>query len=366
MNKNTQPTQAPQYKNAVRQNTQSQPAKKRRRKIRFKPNKEGMLALIALLVIVALAVTLIVFVAKGIIYLANNTQDETTASSDNNQPPATLPWNNAYISDPRSNTDVAAGELILVNFKNDYELTDTLKSKLTKLSERDSYKKEGYYVLSALDLGIRTDIIEQLDSMLIALVDANPETLGKQKGTDRLLISSGYRDIQKQTELYENRKEENYVALPKQSEHHTGYAVDIQVFKADQSTVHLRPEEQSWMEAHCAEYGFILRYDGSKHELTGILDESWHYRYVGVPHATYMMEHSLCLEEYLEKLRTSHSYDKTPLEFSVGETDYLVYYVPATENATLTEIPVPPASEGTYTISGDNMNGFIVTVTKAS
>ena len=156
------------------------------------------------------------------------------------------------------------------------------------------------------------------------------------------------------------------LAIPGHSEHHTGYAVDIKVYKTDKSTVELRSEEQAWMEAHCAEYGFVIRYDGSKYETTGILDEPWHYRYVGIPHATYMTEHNLCLEEYLELIRASHSYDKTPLEFKVGEKDYLVYYVPSTEDATFTSVPVPPASEGTYTISGDNMNGFIVTVEKAS
>jgi hypothetical protein len=80
-----------------------------------------------------------------------------------------------------------------------------------------------------------------------------------------------------------------------------------------------------------------------------------------------MTANNLCLEEYLELLRTSHCYDKTPLEITVGDQEYLVYYVAAdtTDGASFTSIPVPPASEGTYTISGDNMNGFIVTVTKA-
>ena len=120
------------------------------------------------------------------------------------------------------------------------------------------------------------------------------------------------------------------------------------------------------MEAHCAEYGFIIRYEASKSALTGIVDEPYHFRYVGVSHATYMTANNLCLEEYLELLRNSHSYDKTPLEFSAGDKDYLVYYVEATADASFTSIPVPPASEGTYTISGDNMNGFIVTVTKTA
>jgi D-alanyl-D-alanine carboxypeptidase len=112
----------------------------------------------------------------------------------------------------------------------------------------------------------------------------------------------------------------------------------------------------------------VFRYDSSKVTLTGIANEPYHLRYVGVPHAVYMTENNLCLEEYLELLRTSHKYEDTPLEITAGDKDYLVYYVAANtaEGSNFTSIPVPPASEGTYTISGDNMNGFVVTVEKTA
>ena len=365
MNKNTQPQSAEQYKSApsAQKNTQPKPPKRRRR-IRIKPNKEGMIALLGLLLVVALVIVAIIFIAKGIIYVVNNNQEETTtASSDNSQPPV-LPWNNAYVAVEHANTNIAVGDLILVNFNHAYPYADSLNSNnLKALADQEGYSS--YFVLGTRDIKVRSSIVSALKDMIFALVDANPETLGKESGTDRIIITSGYRDTIKQTELFE-KNPEGYSARPGHSEHHTGYAVDIQVFTSKNATVLLRDAEQEWMEAHCAEYGFVIRYDGSKADLTGILDEPWHYRYVGVPHATYMTEHLLCLEEYLEMLRTSHTYDKTPLEIKAGEKDYLVYYVPATENATFTSIPVPPASEGTYTISGDNMNGFIVTVEKAS
>lgn len=82
----------------------------------------------------------------------------------------------------------------------------------------------------------------------------------------------------------------------------------------------MRENEQAWMEQNCAKYGFVVRYDGSKFEKTGILDESWHYRYVGVPHATYMMENNLCLEEYLELLKNSYAYPNEPLTVSANDT----------------------------------------------
>ena len=125
----------------------------------------------------------------------------------------------------------------------------------------------------------------------------------------------------------------------------------------------MRENEQAWMEQNCAKYGFVVRYDGSKFEKTGILDESWHYRYVGVPHATYMMENNLCLEEYLELLKNSYAYPNEPLTVSANDTEYLIYYVPVSSDST-TFVPVPPESVGTYEISGNNVDGFIVTVTK--
>jgi D-alanyl-D-alanine carboxypeptidase len=365
MNKNTQPQSAAQYKATPQtQQPQSKPPKRRKR-IRIKPTKESMIPLLGLLLVVALAVVLIVFIAKGIVYVVNNNQEETTTTADNNQPPATLPWNSAYVSIEHANNQIAVGDLILVNFNHAYPYADSLNSNdLRALADQEGYSS--YFVLGTRDTKVRSSIISALKDMVFALVDANPDTLGgKATGTDRIIITSGYRDTAKQTELFE-KNPEGYSAQPGHSEHHTGYAVDIQIFTGKGATVLLRDAEQEWMEAHCAEYGFVIRYDGSKAETTGILDEPWHYRYVGVPHATYMTEHKLCLEEYLEIIRTSHTYDKTPLEIKAGEKDYLVYYIPATENATFTSIPVPPASEGSYTISGDNMNGFIVTVEKAS
>ena len=50
---------------------------------------------------------------------------------------------------------------------------------------------------------------------------------------------------------------------------------------------------------HCAEYGFILRYPADKQEITGVMYEPWHFRYVGEEAAQYIMEHGICLEEFL-------------------------------------------------------------------
>ena len=53
---------------------------------------------------------------------------------------------------------------------------------------------------------------------------------------------------------------------------------------------------------HCWEYGFILRYPEGKSDVTGIIYEPWHYRYVGREAAQAIRDQGVCLEEYLESL----------------------------------------------------------------
>ena len=54
-----------------------------------------------------------------------------------------------------------------------------------------------------------------------------------------------------------------------------------------------------WLEEHCAEYGFVVRYPDGATGTTGVEYEPWHLRYVGKEAASYMMEHGMCLEDFL-------------------------------------------------------------------
>ena len=58
-------------------------------------------------------------------------------------------------------------------------------------------------------------------------------------------------------------------------------------------------EQQKWLQKHCWDYGFIVRYQEDKEAITGFLAECWHIRYVGVRHSVIMRDQNLCLEEYL-------------------------------------------------------------------
>lgn len=120
-------------------------------------------------------------------------------------------------------------------------------------------------------------------------------------------LSSAYRSYAEQQYLY-NRKvsqvgeeqAKTIVAPPGTSEHQTGLSADItdRYYEVKNSELE-NTELYKWMSAHCAEYGFIVRYPKDKEDVTGIIYEPWHFRYVGVEAASYIMEHGLCLEEFI-------------------------------------------------------------------
>lgn len=133
------------------------------------------------------------------------------------------------------------------------------------------------------------------------------------------VICSSYRTEEKQSTLFYDRVAE-YVnqgmsrdeaealtaqstAVPGTSEHQTGLAVDIvdnHNWNLDRSQASM--PTQQWLMKHSWEYGFILRYPDDKTNLTGIIYEPWHYRYVGKEAAKSIYEQGICLEEYLQQM----------------------------------------------------------------
>ena len=172
---------------------------------------------------------------------------------------------------------------------------------------------EGYSVeLEEVEKTHKVDkrITESLKQMLS---DARKEGLSP-------IICSSYRTNVKQQKLYNNKvtqyKKWGYsseeakelasywVAIPGTGEHETGLAVDIvskeyQILDEKQE----QTDVQKWLIENSYKYGFILRYPTNKKDITMINYEPWHYRYVGIDNATYMKEHDMCLEEYIDYLK---------------------------------------------------------------
>ena len=140
-----------------------------------------------------------------------------------------------------------------------------------------------------------------------------------QKQASYAVVVSSYRTHDFQTKNFE-RKVQYYiglgygraeaevlaakvVAVPGTSEHQLGLAVDIidinwPYLDNTQATM----PAQKWLMAHSWEYGFILRYPAGKTDVTGIIYEPWHYRYVGTELAAELHASGLTLEEYLDQL----------------------------------------------------------------
>lgn len=167
-----------------------------------------------------------------------------------------------------------------------------------------------------------------------------------EKMNDKLYVSSSLRTAEEQEALY---KEDPTTAVPPgASEHQTGLALDVYVayFAGDGF---LDSAAGRFVNAHCHEYGFIIRYPSYGVEQTGVRFEPWHIRYVGQPHARVIMTNRLTFEEYLDSLSIDTCYTAD------GAT--VLRTLPDSEGF----IRIPDIA-GSIIISPDNLGGYIVTI----
>ena len=175
------------------------------------------------------------------------------------------------------------------------------------LVNRENYIPADYEVqLTELSNGKKVDsrIYPELQEMFNA---ARAQGYG-------LFVREGYRTQEEQQQLmnekieaYENEGKskseakklaEQWVAIPGTSEHQLGIAVDI---NAD-TTKSSNDDVYSWLAENAHKYGFIKRYPSNKTDITGVINEPWHYRYVGKEAASAIYSQGICLEEYIETL----------------------------------------------------------------
>ncbi len=193
------------------------------------------------------------------------------------------------------NLDEDFERLLLVNGENplpeDYDYEGNLRTVPQK------YLKGG---LTQFD----KDVYPYLKAMIDAAWKDNVE----------LYVWSPYRSYAIQEMLYNNEvnrwvsrgyskaeakdKAATVVARPGTSEHHTGIALDINCADDSFETT----EAYKWLTENAEDYGFIMRYSKEKQPITGVIHESWHWRFVGIKHAKQINSLGYCLEEYIEYL----------------------------------------------------------------
>lgn len=199
-----------------------------------------------------------------------------------------------------------------------------------------------------------------LDTRAAAMLTGLISRLG---AAGEIVPVSGWRSMREQREIWDGSMAENgteftrkYVALPGCSEHQTGLAIDL-ALRSDNIDF-IRPDFPydgicGRFRALAADYGFIERYQAGKEHITGIAAEPWHFRYVGRPHARLMSDNGLCLEEYVELLR-SYPYPERLLETRGGVYEADVGFAFAKSKLELPDAP--------YQISGNNVDGYIYTL----
>ena len=175
------------------------------------------------------------------------------------------------------------------------------------LVNRDNYIPADYKVqLTELSNGKKVDsrIYPELQEMFD---DARAQGYS-------LFVREGYRTQEEQQQLmdekieaYENdgkskseakRLAEQWVAIPGTSEHQLGIAVDINADTTKSSS----DDVYNWLAENAHTYGFIKRYPSNKTDITGVINEPWHYRYVGKEAALEIYSQGICLEEYIDML----------------------------------------------------------------
>ena len=129
------------------------------------------------------------------------------------------------------------------------------------------------------------------------------------------VLAGAYRSVDEQLVLHDERFQQlvdegrspeeaeaetsKVIAAAGRSEHELGLAVDIvdEGYRATDERQAETPTAQ-WLEENAWKYGFIQRYPPNTEEITGFGWHPWHYRYVGVEAATFIMEHGICYEEF--------------------------------------------------------------------
>ena len=202
---------------------------------------------------------------------------------------------------------------------------DDLQEELDEALKEEETKLPWYLVLvnnkNPMEDGYVPELteLEQDYSVDSRIADAAKKMLkDAKKAGMQIVICSAYRSVERQEQVFNDSLKERLnqgmsywdafadnrlsVAEPGTSEHALGLALDLisnQYTELDEGQE--KTKEAKWLAENCHKYGFILRYPPSKTAITGIIYEPWHYRYVGVEHATKIMESGLTLEEYLEE-----------------------------------------------------------------
>ncbi len=263
--------------------------------------------------ILALVVALLVFIISSVFSArdGDDKADSSNASSDiissvtssENESSKTesddFSQEANYVTRGEYTLDANFGNLLLVNGKN--PLPDTYDSEVREsLVEIDKQYRNNDNVTQ-----IHKDVYPYITAMV-----ANAQ----KDGVD-LRVWSPFRSYAIQKDLFQKQvarvggdeeKAATVVARPGTSEHNTGLCADFNMASDTFETTKM----YAWMVENAEDYGFVMRYSAEKQNITGVIHESWHWRFVGIGHAIKMNKLGMCLEEYVEYLEKEKNNNK--------------------------------------------------------
>lgn len=260
-----------------------------------------------------------------------------------------------------------------LNLINKESLKDILSSNLILVNGEQALDS-GYIPQRLTDVAparARTAFRMKIDSQAMASLDEMLEA-AYSAGIKGYLVTSAYRPFEKQNYLFNNKVEllsksmdrsaaleaaSRVVAIPGTSEHQTGLAVDIcsesvSIVRAFGST-----PQGKWLEDNSWKHGFVVRYHQDKTDITRIIYEPWHIRYVGMGHAEIMKEKNLCLEEYMQYLK-----ENKIVSFNAEDgSRYMVQYL---EKSSLegTGLALDLPDDYGWSVSTADEDGYVLTI----
>jgi D-alanyl-D-alanine carboxypeptidase len=244
----------------------------------------------------------------------------------------------------KASEDVHTGTLVLVNSSNAYVFPSANTHLINLRDHREKVNGSNTYQVSYDNMLLQKEACAALNRMMVRYFELSED--------GSTLVTSAYRTFQDQEDLHSSVKA-GY------SDHHTGYCISLKKFVTSNIS---SLESDHWIYENAHKYGFIVRYPDEKADVTGVSDYTHCFRFVGIPHAYYMFENRYCMEEYVDLLKNNYTPEK-PLQITADGKPYQVYYLAASASE-LTTLQVP--ANYAYTLSGDNVGGFIVTVDLSS
>lgn len=251
--------------------------------------------------VLILAVALVVFIISAV--TGDNEKDVSSQQSDISSSEITSSGEDTLSEETPSGPEmVELGEytldanfenLLLVNGSNPLPEDYDYEGNLTEIPQK--YIKGS---LTKIDKDVWPYLQAMLDAALSEGIDIGVWSPYRSYDTQKMLFN---RQIDKQIangvpEAEAEEKAATVVARPGTSEHHTGLALDINCANDSFETT----KAFSWLKENAENYGFIMRYSEEKQEKTGVIHESWHWRFVGINTAKEINRLGMCLEEYVE------------------------------------------------------------------